>query len=467
MSTSLKTFPGRRMLIVEDVLPLAIQYRVMAKPLELEIVTTASVREALGQLNNGPWHAALVDINLPDGTGFEVMEAMVKRWPHCAVIVISGEDSIDNAVRAAHAGAMDFIEKPVEPDRLQITLRNGLQASVMAQRVEQLEPAKRGHFCDFIGSSPAMRALYQMIETISQSKAPVFIGGESGTGKELAADAIHRCSPRKNRAFVALNCAAIPRELIESELFGHIKGSFTGATADRIGAFMEADQGSIFLDEIAEMDMGIQAKLLRALQTGEIKRLGESRTSLVDVRIICATHRDLYKEVQAGRFREDLFYRLYVVPLDLPPLRERGGDVLEIAKAMLERYSQEDKKGFKRFSAESCTALLARSWPGNVRELINVVRATVALNDGETVEVQMLPPPQQAIAARQAAALSAVDDLGTATPSRQDSHIKPLALVEREAIEAAMRACGGNITRAARALEVNPSTIHRKMSVWA
>lgn len=455
------------MLIVEDVLPLAIQYRVMAKPLELEIVTTASVREALGQLNNGPWHAALVDINLPDGTGFEVMEAMVKRWPHCAVIVISGEDSIDNAVRAAHAGAMDFIEKPVEPDRLQITLRNGLQASVMAQRVEQLEPAKRGHFCDFIGSSPAMRALYQMIETISQSKAPVFIGGESGTGKELAADAIHRCSPRKNRAFVALNCAAIPRELIESELFGHIKGSFTGATADRIGAFMEADQGSIFLDEIAEMDMGIQAKLLRALQTGEIKRLGESRTSLVDVRIICATHRDLYKEVQAGRFREDLFYRLYVVPLDLPPLRERGGDVLEIAKAMLERYSQEDKKGFKRFSAESCTALLARSWPGNVRELINVVRATVALNDGETVEVQMLPPPQQAIAARQAAALSAVDDLGTATPSRQDSHIKPLALVEREAIEAAMRACGGNITRAARALEVNPSTIHRKMSVWA
>lgn len=455
------------MLIVEDVLPLAIQYRVMSKPLELEIVTTASVREALGQLNNGPWHAALVDINLPDGTGFEVMEAMVKRWPHCAVIVISGEDSIDNAVRAAHAGAMDFIEKPVEPDRLQITLRNGLQASVMAQRVEQLEPAKRGHFCDFIGSSPAMRALYQMIETISQSKAPVFIGGESGTGKELAADAIHRCSPRKNRAFVALNCAAIPRELIESELFGHIKGSFTGATADRIGAFMEADQGSIFLDEIAEMDMGIQAKLLRALQTGEIKRLGESRTSLVDVRIICATHRDLYKEVQAGRFREDLFYRLYVVPLDLPPLRERGGDVLEIAQAMLERYSQEDKKGFKRFSAESCTALLARSWPGNVRELINVVRATVALNDGETVEVQMLPPPQQAIAARQAAALSAVDDLGAATPSRQDSHIKPLALVEREAIEAAMRACGGNITRAARALEVNPSTIHRKMSVWA
>jgi len=467
MPTPLKTFPGRRMLIVEDVLPLAIQYRVMAKPLELEIVTTASVREALGQVNNGPWHAALVDINLPDGTGFEVMEAMVKRWPHCAVIVISGEDSIDNAVRATHAGAMDFIEKPVEPDRLQITLRNGLQASVMAQRVEQLEPAKRGQFFDFIGSSPAMRAVYQMIETISQSKAPVFIGGESGTGKELAADAIHRSSSRKNKAFIALNCAAIPRELIESELFGHIKGSFTGATADRIGAFMEADQGSIFLDEIAEMDMGIQAKLLRTLQTGEIKRLGESRTSMVDVRIICATHRDLYKEVLAGRFREDLFYRLYVVPLDLPPLRERGGDILEIAQTMLERYSHEDKKGFKRFSVESCAALLARSWPGNVRELINVVRATVALNDGETVEVQMLPPPQQS-AARPAAAPSAAENFAAASsPAQDEVKIKPLALVEREAIEAAMRACGGNITRAAKALQVNPSTIHRKMSVWA
>lgn len=458
------------MLIVEDVLPLAIQYRVMAKPLELEIVTTASVREALGQVNNGPWHAALVDINLPDGSGFEVMESMVKRWPHCAVIVISGEDSIDNAVRAAHAGAMDFIEKPVEPDRLQITLRNGLQASVMAQRVEQLEPAKRGQFCDFIGSSPAMGAVYQMIETISQSKVPVFIGGESGTGKELAADAIHRCSPRKNRAFVALNCAAIPRELIESELFGHIKGSFTGATADRIGAFMEADQGSIFLDEIAEMDIGIQAKLLRALQTGEVKRLGESRTSKVDVRIICATHRDLYNEVQEGRFREDLFYRLYVVPLDLPPLRERGSDILEIAQVMLERYSHEDKKAFKRFSAESCAALLARSWPGNVRELINVVRATVALNDGETVDVQMLPLPQQGgLASPATAPLTYEANRHGAASSLppQEINIKPLALVEREAIESAMRACGGNITQAARALGVNPSTIHRKMSAWA
>ncbi len=477
MPTTHTTFPGYRLLIVEDVLPLAIQYRVMAKPLGVEIMTTASVREALSQVNNGPWHAALVDINLPDGSGFEVMEAMTSRWPHCAVIVVSGEDSIDNAVRAAHAGAMDFIEKPVEADRLQITLRNGLQAASLAQRVEkleQLEPAQRGQFHAFVGSSPVMRAVYQMIETVSQSKAPVFIKGESGTGKELAADAIHRCSPRKNKPFVALNCAAIPKELIESELFGHIKGAFTGATADRMGAFMEADQGSLFLDEIAEMDIGVQAKLLRALQTGEIKRLGETRPKTVDVRIICATHRDLYAQVQAGRFREDLFYRLYVIPLDLPPLRERGDDILEIAQAMLTRYSAEDKKRFKRFSPESSAALMARAWPGNVRELINVVRAVVALNDGETVEVGMLPM-QQNLATRQLAASSPQNTVAaaeaplspaTTSPQASPQNVKPLAQVEREAIEAAMRACGGNITRAARALQVNPSTIHRKMSAW-
>lgn len=478
MSTANPTFPGCRLLIVEDVLPLAIQYRVMAKPLGVEITTTASVREALAQVNNGPWHAALVDINLPDGSGFEVMEAMTRHWPHCAVIVVSGEDSIDNAVRAAHAGAMDFIEKPVEVDRLQITLRNGLQAASLAQRVEkleQLEPAKRGQFHAFVGSSPAMRAVYQMIETVSHSKAPVFIRGESGTGKELAADAIHRCSPRHNKPFVALNCAAIPKELIESELFGHIKGAFTGATADRTGAFMEADQGTLFLDEIAEMDIGVQAKLLRALQTGEIKRLGETRPKTVDVRIICATHRDLYAQVQAGRFREDLFYRLYVIPLDLPPLRERGSDVLEIAQAMLTRYSTEDKKHFKRFSAESSSALLARRWPGNVRELINVVRATVALHDGETVEAGMLPLEQSTVGRPLAGSTSqnmfvAAEVPATAVLAAAQAipeSVKPLAQVEREAIETALRACGGNITRAAKALQVNPSTIHRKMSVWA
>jgi two-component system, repressor protein LuxO len=474
MATINPTFPDCRLLIVEDVLPLAIQYRVMAKPLGVEIMTAGSVREALSQINNGPWHAALVDINLPDGSGFEVLESITSRWPHCAVIVISAEDSLDNAVRAAHAGAMDFIEKPVEIDRLQITLRNGLQAARLARRVESLEPANRAEFYSFIGSSPAMRSVYQMIETVAQSNAPIFIRGESGTGKELAADAIHRCSQRRKRPFVALNCASIPKELIESELFGHIKGAFTGAAADRTGAFMEADQGTLFLDEIAEMDISVQAKLLRALQTGEIKRLGETRTKKVDVRIVCATHRDLYAEVRAGRFREDLFYRLYVIALELPPLRERGSDIVEIAQAMLARYSSEENKKFKRFSADSCAALLARRWPGNVRELINVVRAAVALHDGETIEVGMLAPEQTQTSPMDSAPALLPSGATVGAPiasfsksAEDQERIKPLAQVEREAIESALRAFSGNVTRAAKALQVNPSTIHRKMSAWS
>ena len=477
MVTANPTFPDCRLLIVEDVLPLAIQYRIMAKPLGVEIMTAGSVREALSQINNGPWHAALVDINLPDGNGFEVLESITNRWPHCAVIVMSAEDSLDNAVRAAHAGAMDFIEKPVEVDRLQITLRNGLQAASLSRRVEsleRLEESKRAQFHSFIGSSPAMRSVYQIIETVAQSNAPIFIRGESGTGKELAADAVHRCSQRRKKPFVALNCASIPKELIESELFGHVKGAFTGATSDRTGAFMEADQGTLFLDEIAEMDISVQAKLLRALQTGEIKRLGETRTKTVDVRIICATHRDLYGEVRAGRFREDLFYRLYVIALELPPLRDRGQDILEIAQAMLAKYSSEENKRFKSFSEQSSAALLKRRWPGNVRELINVVRATVALHDGELVEVGMLAPEQiqvSPVSATTAALESSVSGDAPATSfmtSFEDKErIKPLAQIEREAIESALRAFSGNVTRAAKALQVNPSTIHRKMSAWS
>jgi two-component system repressor protein LuxO len=319
-----------------------------------------------------------------------------------------------------------------------------------------------------------MRSVYQMIETVAHSNAPIFIRGESGTGKELAADAIHRCSQRSKRTFVAINCASIPKELIESELFGHIKGAFTGAAVDRTGAFMEADQGTLFLDEIAEMDISVQAKLLRALQTGEIRRLGETKTKKVDVRIICATHRDLYAEVRAGRFREDLFYRLYVIALELPPLRERGSDILEIAQAMLARYSKEENKRFKQFSSDSRAALLARRWPGNVRELINVVRAAVALHDGETVEVGMLAPEQTQVSAPSDSMAShhlgvsvAVAAQAFASEQGERQSIKPLAQVEREAIESALRAFSGNVTRAAKALQVNPSTIHRKMSTWS
>ena len=467
------TFHGHRVLIVEDVLPLSIQYRANVKPLGVETVVAASVAEAVSKIEQGPWHAALVDINLPDGTGFDVMKRMQEGWPDCAVIVISAEESKATAVRAADAGALDFIEKPVDPDRLRITLRNALQTARLADEVHKLAPGKRGEFCGFNGDSAAMRAVYQTIETVASSRAPVFIQAESGTGKELAAKAIHHCSPRAKRAFVPLNCASIPKDLIESELFGHVKGAFTGATADRNGAFIEADGGTLFLDEIAELDIQVQAKLLRALQTGEVRRLGENQVRMVDVRVISATHRNLYERVQEGLFREDLYYRLYVIPVELPPLRERGRDILQIADFVLTKYAREDRRQFRGFTAESQALLLSYHWPGNVRELINTIRAVVALHDGELVEAEMLSGKLQADtrpALELAATGTAPRPVTTFMPMQEAAAspaILPLATVERLAIEGALRLCHGNITRAAKALQVNPSTIYRKMATWA
>ncbi len=558
-------FPGLRVLIVEDLVALAIQYKTIANRLDVQVVTAGTVAQANRHIPEGPWHAALVDLNLPDGTGFEVMQALLRAHPACSVVVITAEDSLDNAVRASEAGAFDFIEKPVEAERLQVTLRNALHAAVLSQRLASLQTEAPRQFEQFLGQSAEMQTVYKMIETVAQSNASVCITGESGTGKELAANAIHARSPRKNRNLVVINCAAIPKELIESELFGHAKGAFTGAVAERQGVFIEADKGTLFLDEIAELDLGVQAKLLRVLQTGEVKRLGEDKTRIVDVRIVCATHRNLSERVRQGEFREDLFYRLYVVPIDLPPLRARGGDVALIARDLLARYAREDGKQFADFSPEALGALNAHAWPGNVRELVNVVRAVVALHDGKTVELAMLPdsvrrrslPRPAAITADSAdtfAILSAAAEPAphepasrppvsvahandtqwfdlpqvlpqtlpkvtlaaplaqpvrpapiqaphsagqrtvalptgestasisppaphltvepfkpgsAATTSYEPQRVRPLLDVEREAVDYALRAFGGNVSQAARALKVNPSTLYRKIQVWS
>ena len=530
-------FPGLRVLVVEDLVALAIQYKTISAKLGVQVTTAGTVAQAKRHIPEGPWHAALVDLNLPDGTGFEVMQALLKAHPACSVVVITAEDSLHNAVRASEAGAFDFIEKPVEAERLLVTLRNALHASLLTQQVASLQTEAPRQFEQFHGQSAVMQTVYKMIDTVAQSNAPVCITGESGTGKELAANAIHARSPRKLKNLVAINCAAIPKELIESELFGHAKGAFTGAVAERQGVFIEADKGTLFLDEIAELDLSVQAKLLRVLQTGEVKRLGEDKTRIVDVRIVCATHRNLLERVRQGEFREDLFYRLYVVPIDLPPLRERGDDVTLIARRLLTQYAREDGRQFTDFSADAIAALNAHSWPGNVRELINVIRAVVALYDGKTVELAMLPeslasktrtpgqtgpsagaapsvtasigalvapldvaPPAVArplpignvegdqwfaqpdsapapqahngVVATPAPPASALPPQPAATaaapnrPAFDRKLIRPLDLVEREAVDYALRAFGGNVAKAARALQVNPSTLYRKIQGW-
>ncbi len=323
-----------------------------------------------------------------------------------------------------------------------------------------------------------MRAVYSAIENIAQSKATVFITGESGTGKELCAEAIHRRSPRSENPFIAINCGAIPKDLIETELFGHVKGAFTGAISDRDGAASLADGGTLFLDEICEMDIALQTKLLRFLQTGSLQRVGGQKTETVDVRVICATNRDPFEEVREGRFREDLYYRLNVIPIHLPPLRERETDSTLIAQEFLKKICGEEDKQFSEFSPEAVEVIAAYSWPGNVRELENVIRRVVVFNDGVTITAEMLPEP--VFPAGETSPLHEAGEMPPADertdPAYDGERPEPdawvpsgmsLAEIEREVIEVAIRRCDDNVTEAARQLGVSPSTLYRKRAAWA
>jgi DNA-binding NtrC family response regulator len=317
-----------------------------------------------------------------------------------------------------------------------------------------------------VGSSPIMQSVYRIIENVASSNAPVFITGESGTGKEVCAEAIHAAGARRNKPFIAMNCAAIPRELMESEIFGHVKGAFTGAIGPREGAAMAADGGTLFMDEICEMELPLQAKLLRFLQTFTITPVGTNRPQRVDVRIIAATNRNPMAEVEAGRFREDLYYRLHVVPLALPTLAERDDDVIEIARSFLIRYAKEEQKPFEAFSEEVEERLRRYSWPGNIRQLQNVVRNIVVLHSASVVTLDMLPPPLDSLK-EELAVIGKIRPLKLLTRDSETTEaIKPLWQIERGAIEHAVDLCDGNIPRAAALLEVSPSTIYRKRMVW-
>jgi two-component system repressor protein LuxO len=343
-----------------------------------------------------------------------------------------------------------------------VTLSNALERRRLVREVEALrEAADRTTFCGFIGGAAAMQAVYRIIENAAASRATVFVSGESGTGKELAAEAIHRLSPRRDRPFVALNCAAIPRDLMESEVFGHVRGAFTGALADRLGAAAQADGGTLFLDEVCELDLALQGKLLRFIQTGRFQRVGSTREEQVDVRFVCATNRDPLDEVRQGRFREDLYYRLHVIPIVLPPLRERGEDILRIAQAFLARFATEEGRRFRGLAPGAREALLAHAWPGNVRELENAVRTAVVLHDGELLEASMLPAQ-----VRRGGERAILPAPAPAEPEEASRLIRPLAELEREAIERAVALCGGNIAKAAAHLGVSPSTIYRKRVSW-
>jgi DNA-binding NtrC family response regulator len=468
-----------RVLVVEDTPSMAVLYRAYLERDGHAVTVSGTGGDALARLQRDAPEVMVLDLNLPDLNGRELLaEARRLKLP-TEVIVVTADGALSTAVAAMREGAYDFLVKPFSAERLNTTVRNALERSRLRTTVAELrDEFERERFCGFIGASLPMQGVYRIVESAAPSNATVFVTGESGTGKELAAEAIHQLSPRRGKPFVALNCGAIPENLIESEIFGHVKGSFTGAVADRIGAARQADGGTLFLDEICEMQTDLQSKLLRFLQTGTLRPVGGTKLEKVDVRIVCATNRDPMAEVRAGRFREDLYYRLHVIPLELPPLREREGDVLLIASAFLERYAKEERRRFRGFDEGAQATLAAYPWPGNVRELQNVIRRAVVMHDGEAMTAAMLPlargdlPPAVRTPSAPASAPVAPSTTTSAMGSdfadwRGEADITALWRVEKAAIDRAIALCQGNIPRAAAFLGVSPSTIYRKKQAWA
>lgn len=462
-------------LLVEDTPSLARLYNQYLEGEDLTVKAVETGKQALRELSSNPPDLVLLDLRLPDMDGLDILKEIRSRELPCEVVVITAHGSINVAVEAMRAGAYDFLVKPFNADRLLVTVRNAIKHHSLSAIVEKIKVSARDGYFGFIGSSLAMQAVYRTIDATAASKATVFITGESGSGKEVAAEAIHRQSPRKNGPFIAINCGAIPKDLMESEIFGHVKGAFTGAHADRDGAASRASGGTLFLDEICEMDLALQTKLLRFIQTGAFQKVGGSKTEKVDARFVCATNRDPLAEVEAGNFREDLYYRLHVIPIHLPPLRDRDRDVIEIARHFLTEYAAEEGRAFKTFDAAAEQVFATYKWPGNIRQMQNVIRNIVVLNDGEAVTVEMLPPPLDSLAKKVPGAAPAVmhaprDIDGDIPPTQaaptESGDITPLWKVERDVIERAIDACDGNIPKAAAKLGVSPSTIYRKKLSW-
>ena len=462
-----------RLLIVEDTPSLARTYQTHLKHDFNEIVIADTGAKAIDMVEEQAPTCILLDLKLPDANGLDLLDRWVDSSLKAPIIVITANGSMSVAVDAMRRGAVDFVVKPTTKDRLRVTAQNAVKNFQLKKVVESYEAEiDRSDFCGIIGKSLVMQGVYKSIEAAAPSKASVFITGETGTGKELIAQAVHDMSPRRKSRFVAINCGAIPRDLIESELFGHVKGAFTGATADRAGAAELAEGGTLFLDELGEMPIELQPKLLRFLQLGEYQRVGDSRVRKSNIRIVAATNRDPLEAVRNGKLREDLYYRLHVVPVALPPLRDRGADILLLAESFLARYSAEEGKSFDGFSRPAEEWLVSHAWPGNVRELENLVRQIVVLNEGGLIEREDLPSQTQTASSQKLAVPSpnAAPMTSAASPTEEttnpDLGVEPLWMTEKKAIERAIALCRGNIVAAAKQLQINPSTIYRKKASW-
>jgi DNA-binding NtrC family response regulator len=414
-------------------------------------LTAPTAARALEKLEEETVDAILSDVVMPEMDGLAFLARVRERAPEVPVILMSGQSSVETAVKATRMGALDFVEKPVGLDRLLLTLRNALRLDRLQRENRELQSYWRDELA-LIGESPGLRSLRALVERAAPSDVPILILGENGTGKELVARAVHDLSPRSGQPFVKMNCAAVPADLVESELFGHEKGAFSGAVSQRRGRFEQADGGTLFLDEIGDMPAAMQAKLLRVLQDGEITRVGGTGEIKVDVRLISATNQDLDELLREGRFRQDLYYRISTVAAKVPPLRERASDVPALAEHFVEAASRRNHWKPRRLAAEALELLSQQPWKGNVRELRNVVERALILSGSD---------PLEAVDLR--AALPAAASASRAEPVPAEGTLRDLAeAYEREVIRERLRRSGGHVTNAARSLGLERSHLYKK-----
>jgi len=451
-----------------------------------EVVQAASGLEAIDRLADVD--VVITDLRMPGADGMEVLRTASKSFPHTPVIMITAYGSVGQAVEAIKAGAFDYIEKPFEQEAIRVIVDKAIgqaTANKLAPQPTLYPPTTEtttGRF-GIVGQSVEMQSIFAVIEKVADTPSTVLITGESGTGKELVAKALHEQSSRKTEPFIKINCAAIPKTLMESELFGYEKGAFTGATSSKPGRFELADSGTLFLDEIGEIPVEMQVKLLRAIQESEFERVGGLKTIKVDVRLITATNRDLEQEIQRGNFREDLYYRLNVVPLQIPPLRRRQGDIPLLVTHIIKKFNERLKKSITGIADDALAALEAHNWPGNIRELENVLERTILFTKGDRIEradLQLSSTPEPASIPRTITNESggmpmlvddgrpgsdADDDEGATetSGSLKDAVRAETARVERELIVKALDETGGNVTQAARLLKISRKSLQMKM----
>ncbi|HYS07599.1 MAG TPA: sigma-54 dependent transcriptional regulator [Myxococcales bacterium] len=445
----------RRVLIADDEESIRHVLSEMLNERGYEVRAVADGEEAMRELSSRDYDALVTDVRMPRMNGLDLVRAAQASSPETTIIVMSAYGSHDLAIEAMKAGAYDYLGKPFRPDEVLLVLRKAEERERLRRENIRLRREMSRLAPQLVAESAAMKEVLRVVQKVAPMLTTVLIQGESGTGKELVARAVHDLSPRAERPFVAVNCGAIPEQLIESELFGHAKGAFTDARVAKRGLFEEADGGTLLLDEVGELPLAVQPALLRALQAGEVRRVGDSRSTRVDVRLLAATNRDLAAEVQAGRFREDLYYRLNVVQIRLPPLRERQEEIAVLAERMLARHAGRAGVAQRRLSAQALELVQRYRWPGNVRELENAMERALVLSEEEEIGAEALPEAvQRAGTPEPVPAQVGADDFSVKRAQR---------VMETELIRRALERTGGNRTKAAELLELSPRALLYKI----